>query len=349
MLIVFLLFFLALLGYALHCFFAIEVVPNKESINKNIATICSTLSKEELEKFQSFTPNLNVDSWYFNAEELAEKMAYEMCSHYGISVDKIDLYISENLSCAGMIYMGNSDEYIIEIDVRNIEIKERIFAILAHEITHIFLKKKGLELEDTRANEILTDTCAAFLGFADIMLRHYVEETKLVDIKEQDGEQIPYYATHKIGYLDIDELSYIIALRNFYFKTDATLKAMLKESSAAFWDSPQLVIRGYWEFEKQIKRAPFTTATMFKRLQYNRHKKQILNNPSVSQESKEYSISNKGIPHVHFLCPICSSELTTPLFHNENSVSCARCKASLSCLTNRDKAHAMSHYKSSHK
>ena len=79
--------------------------------------------------------------------------------------------------------------------------QETIVSILAHEISHYFLAIRGIKLEDTKENEILTDICAIYLGFGNFMLHGYAEQTIYYD---------NYASTSKLGYINTNDIYYIM-------------------------------------------------------------------------------------------------------------------------------------------
>ena len=78
-----------------------------------------------------------------------------------------------------------------------------IASILAHEISHYFLKMHNICLQNKMQNEKLTDTTAIYLGFSKYMQEGY---GKFETISE--SADVRRYI--KIGYLDVIDIKYII-------------------------------------------------------------------------------------------------------------------------------------------
>ena len=93
-------------------------------------------------------------------------------------------------------------------------------AVLAHEITHIFLHRLGVGFPETAANEILTDAACTYLGLGWTSLNAFRVQSRKVDA------QTTVVATHRLGYLTPEEFGYVLAKR--YHLTGDNPRAMLK-------------------------------------------------------------------------------------------------------------------------
>lgn len=78
-----------------------------------------------------------------------------------------------------------------------------IASILAHEISHYFLKVHNIHLPNKMRNEKLTDTTAIYLGFSKYLLDGY----KKFETISGSSDTKRYT---KIGYLEITDIKYII-------------------------------------------------------------------------------------------------------------------------------------------
>lgn len=78
-----------------------------------------------------------------------------------------------------------------------------ITSILAHEISHYFLKVHNIRLQNKMQNEKLTDTTAIYLGFSKYLLDGY----KKFETISGNSNTRRYT---KIGYLEIIDIKYII-------------------------------------------------------------------------------------------------------------------------------------------
>ena len=78
-----------------------------------------------------------------------------------------------------------------------------IASILAHEISHYFLKMHNICLQNKMQNEKLTDTTAIYLGFSKYMQEGYGKFETI-----SGSANVRRYV--KIGYLDVIDIKYII-------------------------------------------------------------------------------------------------------------------------------------------
>lgn len=62
----------------------------------------------------------------------------------------------------GQVELTDGDDYLVDLHSRYRTDHRDIAAILAHEITHVFLHRHGIRFPDTLDNEILTDTTACY-------------------------------------------------------------------------------------------------------------------------------------------------------------------------------------------
>lgn len=78
-----------------------------------------------------------------------------------------------------------------------------IASILAHEISHYFLKVHNINLPNKMRNEKLTDTTAIYLGFSKYLLDGYNEFETI-----SGSPDTKRYT--KIGYLEVVDIKYVI-------------------------------------------------------------------------------------------------------------------------------------------
>lgn len=329
MLILLTLFLILLAAYLIHVFYALEILPNKEVIDHSIRTLCTTLSKEELARFNDYSCSVNLGRWYISPDITATEVAKDMCAYYGITPTNLYVGFSDTYkSSAGALHHVD-DNYLIEIDISLIQNHAKVLAILAHEVTHMFLFSKGITLPNTRENELLTDTCAAFFGFASILLDHYTEERSSKVIEQTADYKIVRHSTTKLGYLDIDELAYIIAMRNYYFQSSSSLRNVIDEADDAMKDSPQLVIRGYQAFRNILRKAPHRSAPFWQRWHFKQKKRNFQKNALSEIEGSSFTLRDRNNPILYFACPICNSQVTTPLVDGEAQLECSHCNVTI--------------------
>ncbi len=76
---------------------------------------------------------------------------------------------------------------------------DSVIAVLAHEATHLHLYYKGIRMNDTWENEVLTDTAAVFCGFGEYIYRGYAVF---------QGQMALSY--RKVGYIKQQDVTYIL-------------------------------------------------------------------------------------------------------------------------------------------
>lgn len=93
----------------------------------------------------------------------------------------------------------------IEIAITNKHSPLIMGAILAHELTHHYLKNKGICCPDDGDNERLTDLATAYLGLGKLTLNGYAPITWTI---QRFDRKIKY--TYRVGYLSSREMATIV-------------------------------------------------------------------------------------------------------------------------------------------
>jgi hypothetical protein len=78
----------------------------------------------------------------------------------------------------------------VEVNHQAAQYSDDLLAVLAHEITHIYLFRIGLSFDDTMENEILTDTAATYSGLRTLILNAY-SCTKWFDLPFDPATESP--------------------------------------------------------------------------------------------------------------------------------------------------------------
>ena len=91
--------------------------------------------------------------------------------HFGLRITTVIVTVRSNLPVPGQVELSaDRSTFFVELQRDIASRVESLLAVLAHEISHVFLHCNGLRGEDTRKTEILTDTCAIFLGLGHLCL-----------------------------------------------------------------------------------------------------------------------------------------------------------------------------------
>ena len=157
-----------------------------------------------------------------------QTLAKAIAAHFRLRVGTIAVTFEPGLPAPGRIELSRSRDFFIEIAEMHRTKPRAISAILAHEISHLFLFEHKVEMEPRPLNEILTDTAAVFLG-CGVAILNGAEELERWLGHNQLERQLRHF-----GYLTLPEFGYIQAKRDVFHGRDST---------AAFESGPPL--RGY--------------------------------------------------------------------------------------------------------
>lgn len=106
-----------------------------------------------------------------------------------------------NIESPGRCYMygdGTSSLTFNLIPEYDIDI---VASIVIHECMHHYLNVKRMVFKDKEKNEIVTDICAIYSGFGDILYKGY--RARAVQYRKENKE-------HRLGYLSQSEIRYIM-------------------------------------------------------------------------------------------------------------------------------------------
>ncbi|MFJ1768272.1 hypothetical protein ACIOD2_48705 [Amycolatopsis sp. NPDC088138] len=130
-----------------------------------------------------------------------------MTRHLGIGDTRVTVTFDALGGHVGEVELGPGPEYFVTLGVHD---PRDVPAVLAHEVTHIFLHRNDIRFDGRARNEILTDTAALYLGLGRPMLAAYrVEVTQ--------GRYTRRRTTFRVGYLSPPEMGYVLARRALEF------------------------------------------------------------------------------------------------------------------------------------
>lgn len=127
--------------------------------------------------------------------DYADVVTRTFIEHLGLPDAKIDVSYRD-MKNPGRVTFVPGQAYKVEI-AESVP-KVDYTAVLAHEILHVFLRRRRIVIAETFQNELLTDTATAYLGLGGLLLNAF----------RRDGDIVRQY-----GYLSPDELGYVINRR----------------------------------------------------------------------------------------------------------------------------------------
>ncbi|SDN73594.1 hypothetical protein [Actinacidiphila guanduensis] len=213
---------------------------------------------------------------------------------------------------AGNVELAAGPEYFVELHDRFKTDRRDVGAALAHEVTHVYLHRLGLEFPGTRDNEILTDTVAAYLGAGWLLLDSYREEPAL------RGERV-LMAAYKLGYLTPEEFGYVLAKRALAFGDD--IEPWLRSPQAR-----DAYRAGLTRARQDLRRPPLADASWAARRLYAKNRR-------TGTPGGDYAFEGPaGGRRVSFPCPACYQRIRVPC-KGRLRARCALCHAVHDCDT----------------
>ena len=142
------------------------------------------------------------------SKDILSKIALEMLNYINIkniyiNVDLVFVDVNTNNYCGQMKYDGIRYEVTLIID--KYSNRNTILAVLAHEISHIYMQIKNINISSNIENELLTDICAIYLGFDSLILQGYKKNIKSVNDNYSDVN-VSY---NTVGYIEINEITIV--------------------------------------------------------------------------------------------------------------------------------------------
>jgi hypothetical protein len=179
---------------------------NIDTVNASLNLLFRSLGTDKVAEFrQEYLPTWKDIGYKEDPIIYAQRISKDFLSHYGVIVTRAIVAFRSDLEVPGVVELSNQNDLFVEVDSIYQGERDAILAILAHEMTHIFLHKVGLNSKNEQQNEILTDVTAMFLGFGLLLLN----SNGIIVWKV--GKQMHF------GYLSLDEQGYLLAKRCAYF------------------------------------------------------------------------------------------------------------------------------------
>lgn len=306
------------------------IYPNLERVKASIKALYKHFPDRTINSFSNSISLQDVS--IISGEDpiiAAHRLASAIVRHLNLPEGSILINYRNSLQNPGRVELTPENEYLVELQARYKEDQRDIAAILAHEITHVFLYRAGLFLPNTQDNEILTDTASVYLGVGWLTLNAYrVTETKQ---SNNSGNVYILYQEERLGYLTPEEFGYVIGKRSILFKEKINSFITSLFAREAFH-------RGFRKARSEYQKPPLKNCGLIKRMLYKWNLRAI-RNMSHSAEMKGLSRSFGGYQFdisdgikVVFECPVCSQKLRLPV-NKKIQAHCGVCQSSFECKT----------------
>ncbi|EST34016.1 hypothetical protein N566_19045 [Streptomycetaceae bacterium MP113-05] len=220
---------------------------------------------------------------------------------------------------AASVELAAGPEYFVELNERFRSHRRDVGAALAHEVMHVYLHRVDLAFPGVGANEILTDTAAAYLGSGWLLL----------DAFRQDG-----VSSQKLGYLTPEEFGYVLAKRAAVFGEDPSSWFTSAEAYEAY-------VVGRARARRDGMRPPLTGSGWVARRAYVRDRRWAgrwggrAGRGAVADGEGwvfEPGVERGGGLRVAFACPECFQRIRVPV-QGPVRVRCGLCRAVVDCDT----------------
>lgn len=285
--------------------------PRLPLVRAAITALYRGLGAEVVRGFESSV--LPVDVGFDAEEDLpggVRRVAGVMVRHFGLPAAPISVSF-RSMPEAAWVELSARGSYVVELHPRYNTHRRDIGAVLAHEVAHVFLHRAGLAVADEDANELLTDTAAAYLGAGWLLL----------DAFRQDS-----LTSQKLGYLTPEEYGYVLAKR-----------ALLTGEDPRVWfTSPQAdeaYLKGLREAEREGALPPLAGAGWAARQRYAAQRRLTLTAGGGSGNGAyRFEKGADGKPRVVFRCPVCRERLRLPV-RGRTRARCGLCRSVLDCDT----------------
>ncbi|MDT0379957.1 hypothetical protein RM572_14425 [Streptomyces sp. DSM 42041] len=225
--------------------------PHLPTVRSAVTALYRRLSADTVDQFGvSVAP---ADVAFGDGDDLhlgAQRVAGALVRHLRLPQARI-IVSFRSMDHAASVELAAGPEYFVELNERFRTHRRDVGAALAHEVMHVYLHRLDLAFRGVPANEILTDTAAAFLGSGWLLL----------DAFRQDG-----VSSQKLGYLTPEEFGYVLAKR----------AAAFGEDPSPWFTSPQAYeayVAGRARARRDVERPPLAGAGRVARRAYVRDRR----------------------------------------------------------------------------
>ncbi|MEW6747061.1 MAG: hypothetical protein AB1486_30360 [Planctomycetota bacterium] len=233
----------------------------------------------------------------------------------------------------GRVELTPKDDYLVDLQNKYRTDHRDIAAVLAHEVTHVFLHRHGIQFPDSSENELLTDTAAVYLGIGWLCLNAY---RVTVDRQERytspDMREVRTTTTEeRPGYLTPEEFGYVLRKRAFAFGEMVDSLITSPAAKSALDKGSRLAVVDH-------RSAPVVGCSWWRRWGYCWNRRYIRNvhrNSGLTGFSRQFSgyrFEVSDSMRVILECPVCSQQLRLPT-DRRVVARCGVCETSIECNT----------------
>lgn len=307
--------------------------PHLGVIKESIKLLYKSLSSQRLKSFsKSLTPLEAAVSFGDDIVIGVHSLAGVIVRH--LQLPKACIIVRfRDMENPGQVELSSEDDYLVDLNNKYRNDHRDIAAILAHEITHVFLHRHGIQVPDTLENEILTDTAAVYLGVGWLSSNaHRVTEDRQERYIAPDMREVRITTTdERLGYLTPEEFGYVLGKRSLALGEKMTGLITSPAGKMAF-------DRGYRTAVADHQSAPIVGCGWWRRSEYywnRRHVRNVHRSSGLTGRSRlfrGYQFEVADSMRVIFECPVCSQKLRLPT-DQQVDVRCSICDTSIGCRT----------------
>ncbi len=298
--------------------------PNKSLINSCVRTLCDHFTDEQISGFKSGLHISDFRAGPLSDLKLVTNLAKGIAVHYRLPTESFIVDSNDSLARPILVKFPNSVQIIVELNLYYIHNVDDLLAVLAHEMTHVFLHRNGISFTDQFENDVLADVAATYMGLGTLILNGYAY------LKKQIRDNRIQLTTRRYEYIKPVEIGYVLAKRAMRFGENP-LRYLSDASSEAF-------STGKVQLMDEYRLPPLAAASPFARWIYMWNRRNAEKRlPSASQLRIDHSQSGysfEGLDKLSVIldCRICSQHLRLPAFKGPILVRCPGCGMSYNCL-----------------
>jgi hypothetical protein len=307
--------------------------PHLPAIKESIKLLYKQLSLQKIKSFsRSLAPS---EAAIANGGDIAiavQSLAGVIVRH--LQLPKACIIVNfRDMENPGRVQLTHEDDYLVDLQSKYRTDHRDIAAVLAHEITHVFLHRHGIRFPDTLENELLTDTAAVYLGIGWLCLNaHRVTVDRQERYISSDMREVRTTTTEeRLGYLTPEEFGYVLRKRAFAFGETVDSLITSPAAKSALDEGSRLAVL-------DDRSAPVVKCSWWRRMGYCWNRRQIRNVhqnsglTGVSRQFSGYRFEVSDSMRVIFECPVCSQQLRIP--SDKRVVArCSVCETSIECNT----------------